>query len=140
MTNRFEVAFNEILAVNKNGEVRNLLITDGNAEFLNDALYALRSWAINNNINLVELDERDSFWLPEIQSRELFDKLNQQNTVLMIKNYATVTYMRGDDNTPRNFLRDAVLNRHYGCGNDFEPSDELPNLRFVVVINDLAEM
>lgn len=140
MKERFESAFNEILAVNKNGEVRNLLITDSNAEFLDDALYALRSWVVKNNINLVELDERDSSWLPEIQSRELFDKLNQPNTVLMIKNYATVTYMRSDDNTPRNFLRDAVLNRHYGCGNDFEPSDDLPNLMFVVVINDLSEM
>lgn len=140
MANRFELAFNDMLAENANGEVRNILITDGNAEFLDDALYALRSWALKNSMNLVELDERDDSWLPEIQSRELFDKLNQPNTVLMIKNYATVTYMRSDDNTPRNFLRDAVLNRHYGCGNDFEPSDELPNLRFVVVINDLTEM
>ena len=140
MKQRFESAFNEILAVNKNGEVRNLLITDGNAEFLDDALYALRSWALKNSVNLVELDERDDSWLSDIQSRELFYKLDQPNTVLMIKNYATVTYMRGDDNTPGNFLRDAVLNRHYGCGNDFEPSDELSNLQFVVVINDLSEM
>ena len=140
MKERFERAFNDMLTENASGEVRNLLITDGNAEFLDDALYALRSWALKNSMNLVELDEKDDSWLPDIQSRELFYKLNLPNTVLMIKNYATVTYMRGDDNTPRNFLRDAVLNRHYGCGNDFEPSDELPNLQFVVVINDLTEM
>ena len=140
MKERFESAFNEILAANKNGEVRNLLITDSNAEFLDDALYALRSWVVKNNINLVELDERDSSWLPEIQSRELFDKLNQPNTVLMIKNYATERFHSFDENTPRNFLRDIVMNRHYGCGNDFVPSDELPNLLFAVVINDLSEM
>ena len=140
MNERFDLAFNEVLVANKDGEIRNLLITDGNEEFLNDALHALNRWAIKNDVNLVELDERDSSWLTDIQSRELFYKLNQPNTVLMIKNYATVTYMRGDDNTPRNFLRDAVVNRHYGCGNDFEPSDDLSNLKFVVVINDLSEM
>lgn len=140
MNEKFEFVFNNILATNESGELRNLLITDGNAEFLDDALYSLRSWALKNSVNLVELDEKDNSWISDIQSRELFYKLNQPNTVLMIKNYATVTYMRGDDNTPRNFLRDAILNRHYGCGNDFEPSDELPNLQFVVVINDLSEM
>ena len=140
MKERFESAFNEILAVNKNGEVRNLLITDGNTEFLDDACYTLRRWAFNKGMNLVELDEKDDSWLAEIQSRELYSKLNQPKTILLIKNYATVTYKRSDDNTPRNFLRDAVMNRHYGCGNDFVPSDDLPNLMFVVVINDLSEM
>lgn len=32
------------------------------------------------------------------------------------------------------------MNRHYGCGNDFVPSDELPNLLFAVAFNDLSEM
>ena len=113
MGNRFELAFEDMLVANNSGEVRNLVITDGNAEFLDDALYALRSWALNKGVNLVELDEKDDSWLPEIQSHELFYKLNQPNTVLLIKNYATVTYMRGDENTPRNFLRDAVMNRHF---------------------------
>ena len=140
MNIRFGSVFDEILATNKCGEVRNLLITDSNAEFLDDALYALRMWAEKNRINLVELDERDDSWLPEIQSRELFDKLNQLNTVLLIKNYATVNFYSVDENTPRNFLWDAVVNRHYGCGNDFEPSDELPNLMFVVAINDRSLM
>ena len=137
---RFTNAFEEVLAANRGGEVKNLLITNNDYEFLDDALYALRFWAVKNCINLVELDEKDDSWFHEIQSRELFHKLNQPNTVLMIKNYSTVNYMRGDDNTPRNFLRDAIMNRHYGCGNDFEPTDELPNLMFVVVINDLTEM
>ena len=140
MKDKFTTAFEAVLAANRGGEVRNLLITDDDAEFLDEALYQLRYWCVGNGFNLVELDEKDDSWLPEIQSRELFDKLNKPNTVLLIKNYATVNYMRGDDNTPLNFLRDAVMNRHYGCGNDFVPSDELPNLLFAVVINDLSEM
>lgn len=140
MKERFVNVFEKTLAANRGGEIRNILIADNSAEFLNDALYKLRRWSAENRMNLVELDERDDSWLSEIQSRELFDKLNQPNTVLLIKNYATVSYMRGDDNTPRNFLRDAVMNRHYGCGNDFEPSDELSNLMFVVALNDRSLM
>ena len=137
---KFTAAFEEVLAANRGGEVKNLLITDNNPDFLDDALYALRSWAFKNGMNLVELDERDDSWLPEIQSRELFDKLNQPNTVLLIKNYATVNFYSIDENTPRKFLQDAVVNRHYGCGNDFYPSDELTNLLFVIALNDLTEM
>lgn len=139
MKQRFISAFEDILAANKNGEVKNLLITDGNSEFLDDGLYALRRWVLDNRFNLVELDEMECGWFDEIQSRELFAKLNQPNTVLLVKNYATLNWFRGD-NTPRNFLRDAVLNRHYGCGNDFVPSDDLPTLLFVVALNDLSEM
>ena len=111
---RFVTAFDEILAANKSGEVRNLLITDDSAEFLDDALYALRFWSVKNHINLVEIDERDDSWLPGIQSRELFEKLNQQNTVFLIKNYATVNFHSADENTPRNFLSLFLghLNRH----------------------------
>lgn len=137
---RFRNTFEELVVVNRGGAVRNLLITDDNPEFLEDALYSLRKWALFSNINLVEIDEKDDSWLSEIQSRELFDKLNQPNSVLVIKNYATVNYLCSDDNTPRNFLRDAIMKRHYGCGNDFVPSDELPNLLFVVALNDLSEM
>ena len=140
MKERFEQAFNDMLTANVVGEVRNLLITDDDAEFLDDALYALRNWVLKNGVNLVELDEKYDSWFSDIQSRELFDKLNQPNTVLLIKNYAKVSHMRGDDNTARSFLRDAVVNRHYGCGNDFAPSDDLLNLKFVVVLNDLSEM
>ena len=140
MKERFVNAFEKILAANQSGEVRNLLITDDSAEFLDDALYALRFWSVKNHINLVEIDERDDSWLPEIQSRELFEKLNQPNTVLLIKNYATVNFHSVDENTPRNFLWDAVVNRHSGCGNDFEPSDELANLLFLVAINDRSLM
>ena len=137
---RFTNTFEELIVVNRGGTVRNLLITDDNPVFLEDALYSLRRWTLRSNINLVEIDEKDDSWLSGIQSRELFDKLNQPNSVLVIKNYATVNYLRSDDNTPRNFLRDAIMNRHYGCGNDFVPSDELPNLLFVVALNDLSEM
>lgn len=138
MKERFEDAFNDILAENRKGEIRNLLITDNNAEFLDDAIFALHSWATKNGMNLVELDGRDSSWVPKIQSRELFCKLNQPNTVLLIKNYATVSCMRRD-NTSEIFLQNAVKNRNYTCGIDFKTS-KLPNLMFVVVINDLAEM
>lgn len=140
MKNRFVAVFEETLAANRGGEVRNLLITDDNAEFLEDALRVLRSWTFRKTIHLVEIDETDGSWLSEIQSREFFEKLNQPNTILLIKNYATVSWLSNGDNTPRNFLRDAVVNRHYGCGNDFVPSDELPNLLFVIAINDLSPM
>ena len=32
---------------------------NNNLEFLNDALYSLRKWALFSNINLVEIDEKD---------------------------------------------------------------------------------
>lgn len=137
---KIENAAENLVTANEGGCVRNLMITDDNPEFLEEALYSLRIWAFRNHINLVEIDEKDDSWLHEIQSRELFNKLNQPRSVLVIKNYATVNYLRSDDNTPRNFLRDAVMNRHYGCGNDFVPSDELPNLLCVVALNDLSEM
>ena len=114
MNNKFTITFEDVFATNKSGEIRNLLITDGNTEFLDEALYSLRSWSAQNSINLVEIDERDDSWLSEIQSRELFYKLNQPNTVLLIKNYSTVNFHSVDENTPRNFLRDVVMNRHYG--------------------------
>lgn len=140
MRERFFSAFEEVLAANKSGEVKNLLITDESAEFLDEALYQLRRWVVDRGYNLVELDENDDFWIPEIQSRELFEKLDQPNTVLLIRNYATVLWSSISENNPHNFLRDAVMNRHYGCGNDFEPSDELPNLMFAVALNDLSRM
>ena len=137
---KIKKAFEKLVVLNAEGTVRNLLITDDRPEFLDDALYILRMWAFGNGINLVEVDEKDDSWLPEIQTRELFDKLNHPKTVLVVKNYATLNYLRNDDNIPRYFLRDAIMNRHYGCGNDFVPSDELPNLLFVVALNDFSEM
>ena len=119
--------------------MKNLLVTDGSAAFLDEALYQLRRWVLDRGYNLVELDENDDSWLPEIRSRELFEKLNQPHTVLLLRNYATVLW-GGSENTPCNFLRDAVMNRHYGCGNDFVPSDELPNLLFAVALNDRSRM
>lgn len=46
MKERLITTFEEILAANQSGEVRNLLITDDSAEFLDDALYALRYYVI----------------------------------------------------------------------------------------------
>ena len=140
MKERFITAFEDTLAANRGGEIRNLLITDGNAEFLDEAQYALRRWTVDRGFNLVEIDEKDGSWLPEIQSRELFEKLNRPNTVLLVKNYSTVYWMQNGDDTLHLFLRDLSMKRHYGCGNDFVPSDELPNLLFVVAINDLSKM
>ena len=140
MKERLISVFEEVLAVNKGGKVRNLLITDDSPEFLDDGLYTLRRWAFDRRFHLVELDEKSGDWLNEVQSRELFDKLNTPDTVLLVKNYARTLWKKFDTNTPRNFLRDAALNRHYGCGNDFVPADELPNLLFVVALNDLSPM
>ena len=97
-------------------------------------------WITEKSFHLVIIDAKKADWLPEIQTRELFEKLNEPNTVLLIKNYATVSGLRGDDNSPRNLLRNVAVKRHYGCGNDFAQFDELSNLLFVVAINDLSEM
>ena len=56
MNEKIFATLEEILASNQNGEVKNLLITDGNAEFLDDALCALRSWSLKNEMNLVAQD------------------------------------------------------------------------------------
>ena len=93
MKERFEQAFNDILATNHNGEIKNLLITDSDTDFLECARYALRRWSQEKGIHLLEIDEQDDSWLPEIQSRELFHKLNQPNTVLLIKNYLPLDYV-----------------------------------------------
>ena len=47
---RFYEKFNELLAANKGGGVRNLMITDANAAFLDSALCELRSWAEDKKI------------------------------------------------------------------------------------------
>ena len=123
MNDRFESTVEDILTANKKGEVRNLLITDGNTEFLNDALCTLRNWADKNGINIVEIDENDKTWLSEIVSRKLYIKLNHPNTVLLIKNYASVNFHRNDKDASRKFLRDVVMNRRYRYGEDFVLSD-----------------
>ncbi|MBQ7294411.1 MAG: hypothetical protein IJW79_11820 [Clostridia bacterium] len=133
MKERFISVFEEILAVNIDGEVKNLLVEGGEAS-LDDALYALRKWALDKNFYLTELDEADDGWISEIQSRVLFDKLNRPNSLLLVKNYATENWVPHENN-PHNFFCDLSLNRHYACGNDFVPSDDLPNLLFVVALN-----
>ena len=126
MRDRFLSAFEETLAANQGDEVRNLLITDNSEQFRNDALDALKEWVKAKSFSLVMIDEKESNWIPEIQSRVLFTKLNQPNTVLLIKNYTTVNFHSIDGSTPRNFLYNAVMKRHYSCNNDFVP----PNRAF----------
>jgi hypothetical protein len=138
MDERIAAALDEAFALNARGEIRNLLITGASLEFRFGARMAVREWAQSNNFNHVEIDERREFWIPKIRNRELFDRLNQPNTVLVVKNYSSSRWV-GED-TPRAFVRDLALRRHYGCGNDFWPSDELPNLRLVVAINDRFDM
>ena len=66
MRERFFTAFEEVLAVNKGGKVRNLLITDDSPEFLDDGLYTLRRWAFDRRFYLVELDEKSDERLDDV--------------------------------------------------------------------------
>lgn len=140
MKERMVSAFDKILAENQSGEMKNLLITDKDDTFLEDALNALRCWVSTKSIHLVEIDERDDSWLPKLQSRELFDELNHPNTVLLVKNYATSSSCGSNKSTARTLLRNIALHRCYTCSGDFLPDDKLSNLLFVVTINDLSEM
>ena len=117
MDERIAAALDEAVASNARGEIRNLLFTGASFEFRFGARMAVREWAQSNNFNLVEIDERREFWIPKIQNRELFDRLNLPNTVLVVKNYASAKWV--GENTPRAFVRELALRRHYGCGNDF---------------------
>ena len=140
MNDKFISVFEETLATNRGGEVRNVLITDNCQEFRDHAICELRDWALKNEINLVELDEKDDSWISQIRSREFLDKFNQPNTVLLIKNYATTSRLSNEGNTTRNFLWEVVVNRHYGCENDLKLSYDLDNLLFVVAVNDRSLM
>ena len=140
MKERMVSAFDKILTENQSGEMKNLLITDNDATFLEDALHELRYWASKKSIHLVEIDERDDSWLFKHQSKELFDELNHPNTVLLVKNYATSSSYGSNKNTARSLLRNIALHRCYTCSGDFLPDDKLSNLLFVVAINDLSEM
>ena len=50
MKEKFITAFETVLATNQNGEVRNLLITDDDTEFLDEALYRLYGAVYRNRI------------------------------------------------------------------------------------------
>ena len=140
MNERYTTALEEVLLANRRGEAKNLLFTDGDAEFLEGALSALRAWSARHGINLVEIDEREDAWLLEMQSHALLDKLNRRNTVLLIKNYATVNFYRIDLNAPRTFLRELVLNHRYLQGGSPASPEEISGLLFTVAVNDLSEM
>lgn len=130
----------QLLAVNKGGEKKNLLIAGKDFATLDGALYFLRRWIVEKHFHLLELDEACCDWYPEVSSRDLFERLSVPNTVLLVKNYATLQWSTLTEDTPHNFLRDAALHRHYGCGNDWCPIDELPHLLFVVALNDYQTM
>ena len=136
---RLGAALDRTLAANRGGEICNLLVT-GDAAAREEASEVVRYWALLRGIHLVELSEDEDDWLSEVQSHVLFDKLNQPDTVLLVRQYAMVNFLGVDGNTPHTLLRDAALNRHYGCGNDFVPSDDLAGLLFVVAISDLTQM
>ena len=138
MENRFELAFDDVLAANQSGKTRNLLITDNNDEFRNSALKALYHWSEKNSIRVVEIDEDDESWMDLIPLLELYKQLNTVKTVLLVKNYATYLFRSSNPNTARSFIRNIALERSYT--KDSSTSLELPNLLFVIAINDLSEM
>ena len=131
--------YEDIFKLNKDGNIRNLMIT-GEDDFLEEALYGLNSWIEKKKFNLVKIDEDSDKWFDAVGSRELFGRLSEPNTVLLVKNYATLNWCASEEYNPHNFLRDAALNRHYGCGNDWFPPDDLPNLLFVVAATPICKM
>lgn len=134
MNDRFELVFGDVRETNKDGIIRNLLITDNNPEFRNSALKALYHWSKNQGISVVEIDESDESWTTEINSCELYEKLSIPNTVLLVRNYAL---HNSHPNANRSFLRSVAIDRIYESGS---VSSNLINLLFVIAINDLSEM
>lgn len=140
MKERFEAIFGEVLDANINGDIRNLLITDDNPDFLECAVNELREWCKGHKFNLIELDEKDELCSEKIHSNGFACQLNLSNTILLVKNYATDHPGITGRKNPRIFFRYAATNRRGRCGDDIETICELPNLLFVVAINDLSEM
>ena len=140
MKERLITALEETLAANRDGDTQNLIFQSENLPLREAAANSLREWAERRGLCLVEIDEDNDAWISEVPNRVLFDRLSRPNTVLLIKNYATVNWMDIEKYNPRCFLRDLVLHRHYGCGNDWFPSDDLPDLLFIVAINDAIDM
>ena len=133
-------ALETALDANSGGEVKNLIWVSDTASYRSRVRDTLRAWACEKGLHLVELDECEYEWLADIQSRELFGRLNEPNTILLVENYGTVNWYSPDENTPRNFMRDLLLHRRYGCGNGWCPPDDLRNLLFLVALNDGREM
>jgi hypothetical protein len=58
--------------------------------------------------------------------------------VVLVEQYATALWACEDN--PHNFLRAIARERIYGCGNGWCPDDDLPNVLFLVAINDAAKL
>ena len=129
----------DTLRVNAKGEISNVMFRGADAYFRARVRAEISNWVKKKELHLVRLDEDELDWIDKIQSRELFEELNQPNTVVLvlIEQYATGLFS-GEDN-PHNFLRALVKSRIYGCGNGWAPDDSLPNV-FVVAINDTAKL
>ena len=127
----------DTLRVNAKG-VSNVMFRGADAYFRARVRAEISNWVKKKEFHLVRLDEDELDWIDKIQSRELFEELNQPNTVVLIEQYAAGLFS-GEDN-PHNFLRALVKSRIYGCGNGWAPDDSLPNVLFVVAINDTTKL
>jgi hypothetical protein len=126
------------LRVNVKGEISNVMFRGADAYFRARVRAEISNWVKKKGLHLLRLDEDELDWVDKIQSRELFEELSQPNTVVLIEQYATGLF--SDEDNPHNFLRALVKSRIYGCGNGWAPDDSLPNVLFVVAINDTTKL
>lgn len=126
------------LRANAEGEVCNVMFRGGDAYFRARVRAEIENWVRQKEYHLLKLDEDELDWIDRIQSRELYEEMNQPNTVVLVEQYATGLFSIEDN--PHNFLRCLVKSRIYGCGNGWCPDDNLPNVLFVVAINDAAKL
>ena len=128
----------DTLRVNAKGEISNVMFRGADAYFRARVRAELSNWVKKKELHLVRLDEDELDWIGKIQNRELYEEMNQPNTVVLVEQYATGLFSIEDN--PHNFLRCLVKSRIYGCGNGWCPDDNLPNVLFVVAINDTAKL
>ena len=127
------------LALNtKKGTVCNVMFRGESSCFRTRLRTFLQKWVEEKGFFLVVLSEDELDWTPKIQSRELFEEMSRPNTVVLVEQYATALWACEDN--PHNFLRAIARERIYGCGNGWCPDDDLPNVLFLVAINDVAKL
>lgn len=126
------------LRANAEGEACNVMFRGEDAYFRARVRAEIENWCNKKECHLLRLDEDELDWIDRIQSRELYEEMNQPNTVVLVEQYATGLFSIEDN--PHNFLRCLVKSRIYGCGNGWCPDDNLPNVLFVVAINDAAKL
>ena len=88
----------------------------------------------DKGFNLAIIDEDDREWTSEILSPEFYDRLNKENTVLLVRNFA-VQNMK-----THRVLDDIVYERKYAVAENDEAVEKLENLLFTVAINDYSVM